>query len=473
MKIKRRDALMSLLFGGGMLGLRSLATGLPAKLLLDPKKALADMAANACAIPGAAQYVIFNTSGNGDPISCNAPGCYDDPTSGVDLSNVAHPTTFQAGTAGVTSLTLGGKPYTAAAPWGTLPANVLSRTCFAHIMTNTPVHPKEPQVLQLMGTTLASEMFPSVMAAQLAPCLNTLQVQPISVGAATPSEALTFQGQALPTIPPASLSATLANPTGELTNLQPLRDSTLNSLYGVYKTGTKAQQQYVDSVITSQQQVRGIKQAQLAALQQITDNSVASQINAAIALIQMGVSPVIAIHIPFGGDNHSDTGLATEAAQTTSGVASIVQLMAALATANLTDNVSFISLNVFGRTMLNRTSGVALSNVNGRQHNQCHQLSMMIGKPFNGCVIGGIGPVDSSGNPTTESVAFDYGALPIDSKTGVGSVNGDILPVTASGTPTALASWAQTVLTGLGVPASVITTEITAGTVIQPALATS
>jgi hypothetical protein len=346
-------------------------------------------------------------------------------------------------------------------------------------MTNTPVHPKEPQVLQLMGTTLNAEMFPSVLAAQLAPCLNTLQVQPISVGALTPSEALTFQGQALPTMPPASLSATLANPSGELTALQPLRDSTLNSLYTLYKTGTPAQQQYVDSVITSQQQVRGIKQQQLMALQSITANDVGSQINAAIALIQMGVSPVISIHIPFGGDNHSDASLATEAGQTigtasgastnVTGVAAIAYLLQALGVAGLSDNVSFISLNVFGRTMLNQGS---ISNAGGRQHNQCHQMSMMIGKPFNGCVIGGIGPVDTNCNPTT-ATPFDYGALPIDSKTGVGSVNGDIIQCTASGTPTGLGSWAQTVLTGLGVPASVVTTEVTAGTVIQPALTSS
>ena len=50
---------------------------------------------------------------------------------------------------------------------------------------------------------------------------------------------------------------------------------------------------------------------------------------AAITLIQMNVTPVIAIHIPFGGDNHRDVGLATETAQTVSGVATIAALMAA------------------------------------------------------------------------------------------------------------------------------------------------
>ena len=50
-------------------------------------------------------------------------------------------------------------------------------------MTNTPVHPKEPDVLKLMGATYAGEMLPSLLAKQLAPCLGTIQAQPISLGA--------------------------------------------------------------------------------------------------------------------------------------------------------------------------------------------------------------------------------------------------------------------------------------------------
>ena len=44
-----------------------------------------------------------------------------------------------------------------------------------------------------------------------------------------------------------------------------------------------------------------------------------------MTLIQMKVTPVVAIHIPFGGDNHHDAALATETAQTVSGVAAIAQ----------------------------------------------------------------------------------------------------------------------------------------------------
>src|SRR6185436_18831298 len=97
--------------------------------------------------------------------------------------------------------------------------------------TDTPVHSKEPHVLRLMGATPAREMLPSVLARQLAPCLGTVQPQPISVGALTPSENLSYGGAALPVIPPLALRATLANPQGPLSALQPLRTASLNKLH--------------------------------------------------------------------------------------------------------------------------------------------------------------------------------------------------------------------------------------------------
>jgi hypothetical protein len=64
MNISRRKALMSALFGAGYVGLRSLATGIPAAVLLKGRRALAD-AAPVCANKAKAQFIIFNTSGNG------------------------------------------------------------------------------------------------------------------------------------------------------------------------------------------------------------------------------------------------------------------------------------------------------------------------------------------------------------------------------------------------------------------------
>lgn len=436
--LTRRQALRGALLGAGYVGLRSLATGLPAALLLDPRKALADVPPACSLAAGKAQFVIFATSGNGDAINANAPGTYED-------SKIHHPTDPSMAP---TPLTLAGQKTTAAMPWSKLPQNVLDRTTFWHLMTNTPVHPKEPDVLKLMGTTSAGEMLPSILAKHLAPCLGTIQSQPISLGASSPSEGLTFGGQALPILPALALKATLTNPAGPLTNLQPLRDQTLNQLYGIYKNDANAAQRaYIDSLVTSQTQVRGIKQDLLNQLTQITDNSVSSQIKAAVALIQMKVTPVIAIHIPFSGDNHRDIALATETAETVSGVQAIADLMAQLQSAGLSDQVSLMSLNVFGRTL----NG---SNTDGRSHNPNHQVSFTIGKPFKGGIVGGVAPV-----------AGDYGALPIDSKTGKGSPSGDV-KVTDT-----LASFGRTMLAAVGVPQADASYAITSGTVIQSALA--
>ena len=468
--LSRRDALAAALFGGSMIGLRSLATGLPVKLLLDPKKALADMSNATCTgNPSAAQFVILNTSGQGDPISCNAPGTYDDPTTGIDLSSLVHPDPGTYPWMATQSLTIGATAYTVPQIWTTLGpgsgnANVLDRTVFAHIMTNTPVHPKEPNVLGLMGATQYNEMFPSVLAKQLAPCLGTLQTQPISVGALTPSEALTFQGQALPTIPPTALSATLTNattgPSAGMTKLQALRDQTLNDMYTWYKDSSQtspAQKAYIDSMVLSQQQVRGISQSQLALLNGITSNSNAGQITAAIALIMMKVAPVIAVHFPFGGDNHSDPAFNNEATQTQTGVQAIVSLMQQLQSNGLADSVTFLNLNVFGRTM-------GPDNTQGRQHNQNHQMSLMIGKPFKGGVIGGVGPIASN-------LGGDFGSLGIDAISGgavQGSGNGNTIAPTDQ-----LASWGKTVLTALGATSDQVSTSITGGQVIQAALMNS
>jgi Protein of unknown function (DUF1501) len=439
MKITRREALMSALFGAGYVGLRALATGLPASFLLQPRRALAAVGTSACAAPSKAQFIILATSGNGDPINANVPGTYDDP-------NITHSLDPQMA---ATKLTLGGQQYTAAAPWATLPASVLSRTTFFHLMTNTPVHPKEPDVLKLMGATYQSEMLPSLLAKQLAPCLGTVQTQPITLGATSPSEGLVFGGQALPIIPPLSLKDTLASTPGPLTNLQALRDQTLAQLNDLYKNGASASQRaYVDALVTSQQQVRNINQSLLDALSSIKDNTVTSQVTAALTLIQMKVTPVVAIHIPFGGDNHHDAALAAETAQTVSGVATIASLMTQLGSAGLADQVTFLSLNVFGRTL-------GPSNTDGRQHNGNHQVSIAIGKPFKGGVIGAIAPVQG-----------DYGALNIDSKTGSGVAGGDIAAVDT------LASFGKTALAAAGVDAATIGTAITSGQVIGPALAT-
>src|SRR4051812_19800377 len=122
--ISRRDALLSMLFGAGQVGLRSLATGLPVSFLLNPRKALAESSAPTCASPDKAQYIIFNTSGDGDPIGTSIPGTYEDPM-------IVH---SKAPTMAPKPLKIRGQSHLAASPWSTLPESVLDRTVFWHLM---------------------------------------------------------------------------------------------------------------------------------------------------------------------------------------------------------------------------------------------------------------------------------------------------------------------------------------------------
>jgi hypothetical protein len=432
----RRQILHAALVSTGSLGLRALASGLPPSFLLHPRAALARMT-EACAASDKAQFIIFNTSGAGDPINASVPGSYD------DAMIVHSPDPALA----PTPLSLADTTHTAAAPWASLPQAVLDRSVFFHLMTNTPVHPKEPDVLKLMNATRRDEMLPSLLAQQLAPCLGTIQSRPMSLGAKSPSEALSYQGQTVPSMPALALKATLTNPDGPISDLQALRDQTLADIHDVYRNqASPAQRNTLDALITSQNEVRSIRQDLLAQLTAIEDNSVSSQITAAITLIQMKVTPVITVHIPFGGDNHRDIGLATEAAETVSGVAAIASLFAALQAAGLSDQVTFLSLNVFGRTL-------GPGNADGRQHNPNHQVSIAIGKAYRGGVIGGIGPV-----------ANDYGALAIDAKTGKASADGDVLPAAS------LASFGRTTLAAVGTDADTIATLIPSGKVLSAAL---
>jgi hypothetical protein len=427
----RRSLLRGLLAGG----LRALATGLPPAFLASPRRALAQPAWPEDTAP---QFVIFSTSGDGDPLNTGVPGTY------LDDRIVHSPDPALA----PRPLGLRGATHLAAASWSTLPAAVLDRTVFWHLMTDTPVHAKEPEVLRLMGATARREMFPSVLAAQLAPRLGTLQVQPISVGALTPSETLSAGGAALPVIPPLALRATLANPQGPLSGLEALRAATLQELHGLYReVATPAQRRYLDALLTSQRQVRAIEQRLLDALGRIEDNGPAAQVRAAVALVQMKVSPVVAIHIPFGGDNHRDPGLASETAQTISGVQTIAALMSALASAGLQDRVTFMTLNVFGRTL-------GPGNGDGRTHNSNHQVSLSIGKPFRGGVIGGVTRLDD-----------DHGALPIDPSTGAGAADGRIRP------PDTLAAFARSMLAAVGADPTVVTSPGGTATVVPAALA--
>jgi Protein of unknown function (DUF1501) len=437
MKQRRRDLLAMGLLGTGGLGLRALATGLPASFLARPLAARADDFF-ACADRSRAQYLIVSVSSAGDPSNANVPGTYDFP----DIAHAADPRMA------ATPMSLGGKMVTAAQLWASLPQWVLDRAVFFHHATNTNNHANLGKVLGLMGATARQEMLPSIIAKHLAACWQTVQVDPVAAGA---GDVLTIDGRSLPNVAPTGLRDLLTRPNTPLNRLQALRDQSVDEIHKLLKQeGTAAQKRYLDNLAQSRGQARALGGDLLDMLSTIRNDGAEGQVSAAIALIKMNVSPVVAIRLGFGGDNHTDPDLLrAEVPQHETGIARIVQLMDGLKAAGLEDRVTFALSNVFGRTL--KKLGTA-----GRDHWASHHATLIIGKNVKAGVIGGLEP--KSG---------DYAATGIDAASGaaVAGGGGDI-PFADT-----LAAMGKTLGASVGLRPEVLEQYIARGKIVGAAIA--
>lgn len=435
MSINRRESL-SWLAGTGLIGLRAMATGLPIPFLLNPREARAD---GACATGAGAQYLILSMSANGDALNINVPGTYDLPaTFAAGTVNHSDPTDLSMAP---TTLSLAGKKWTAAKPWAGLGQATLDRTVFFHHRTGTANHGELGRVMQLFGALRRGQWLPSYFAKNLRPCFNTVQAQPVTIG----GEQLSFDGQYLPKLTPTGLKAVLAAPQNVAAQLQALRDDTLNKLNTAFQANraqTKAERAYLDNMALSQSDLRTMIAQVATDLSTISSDDATNQITAAALLIKMNVTPVVTIHLPFSGDNHTDNTFTAEATQTTASINNIKTLMSKLTTYGLQDKVTFATLNVFGRTF---------DTLNGRGHNASHSVSVIIGKGFKGGVVGGILP---GGH-----------AADIDAATGMASETGTLLAADS------LASLAKTMGVGMGLTEAQVDDQITSGAAVRSVIA--
>ena len=456
----RREALLAGLWGAGAVGLRALATGLPAWYIMNPRRANAQTLQCAVTAKDKLQYLIVSAASNGDPINCNCPGTYLD-------TNAIHP---QQAEAAATAVQLGSTSFQAAQPWastasgGQLDPAVLTRMCFFHHMTRSTTHGDQPKVMKLQGATAGGEMMVSAYAKHLGPCFGTVQPEPISVGAGgNATELISFEGRTLPSISPTQLKQLLGGSNSNpLVQLRTIRDASLNELYALAKQdGTKVQQQFLDQFATTQTQVRSLASQLSTTLSSISSDNVAGQALAAAALIAANVTSVVVVRIPFGGDNHTDSNLQAEADQHVSGVQGIQAIMAALSSLSLTDKVTFATWNVFGRN-LNGLDKV--TNRQGRDHYGNHSVGVMIGKNVAPGVVGGVAPLSGG---TLGVSSGSLAASDIDSATGAAKTGGDI---PAADTHVA---YARTLGVALGIPADVVDGDLNAsagGKVVKAAL---
>lgn len=432
MNLTRRKLLLSTLFGAGGIGLRALATGVPLSVFTRLQSAHAETlpAPDACTNP---QHLFLLTSAAGDPTNANVPGTYG-------TTEIQHP---QQPSMAPTTMTIGGKAYQAARPWTQLPADVLARTSFLHHGTYTNAHSDSAKVSSLMGAVLRQEMLVSLLAKHLAPCLGTVQTQPIVLS----RDLVTFSGSVIPTLSPPNLRAVLLSPTGPLANLQRLRDANLDKLNELFKkSGNAAQRTIVDRYAQSQREARAISQELLSALESITGDTRQDLNTAAVVLFKMKVTPAVVGRYSFGGDNHVDRDLAGEAAETVRSTEAIADLYRQLATHQLTDKVTVAFQNVFGRTLRTNSTG-------GRDHNADHDCSIIIGSAVKSSVIGGV-----------VANRADFRAAAFDSASGQASSAGDI-PFDST-----LASIGKTLGRAVGVSQTVLDEQILKGKVITAAV---
>jgi len=463
--LKRRDALLTGLFGTGYVGLRAMATGLPAWFLLNPRKATAQSLQCAITNQATMQYLLVSANFNGDPINCNCPGTYA--TGGTAPASMAiHPTQEEMT---ATNVSLGGVSYGASLPWsdpsvvvgaskGQLKTATLARTTFFHHLTASTVHGDQPKVMKLMGKTSGNEMLVSAYAKHLAPCFNTVQPEPIAVGAGrNGAELISYSGRTLPAIAPTQLKQLLTgSKTDPLVKLRSVRDASLDKLNALAKSdGTGAQKAFLDAMALSQTQVRQLADALATTLSSITADDVKGQALAAAALFAANVTPVVTMRIAFGGDNHTDSNLQAEADQHVSGIAGIQTVMDSLAGLSLSDKVTFATINVFGRNLNSIAKAEARA---GRDHYGNHAVMVMIGKNIKPSVIGGL---------TTPSSGNALQASDIDSASGGAKAGGDI---PAAQTHVAAA---RTLGVALGIPSSQLNTDFISsagGKVVNAAL---
>ena len=218
--------------------------------------------------------------------------------------------------------------------------------------------------------------------------------------------------------------------------------------------GVAAQKAILDQYALSQSEARSLSQQLLNDLSAINgkDQRVDQNIAASV-LFKMNVSPVAVGNYSFGGDNHGDTGLKGEAAQTVASCTAIADFITRITSYGMKDQVTMAFQNVFGRTLsMNAHSG----NGDGRNHNANHHCTVMIGAGFKQSLVGGV-KLQTNGN--------DYQATGIDSTTGASNDGGDI-PYTET-----LGSVGKTLGAACGVAQADLDTTITYGKVVKGALA--
>ncbi len=421
--LNRREWLTRILGGGAAtLALRTLATGIPASLLFDPREATAENAA----LLSQTRSLIMSGSEGGCPLNANCPGSYVDPM-------VYHPPSARMTP---TTISISGERHTAALPWSKLSQDTLDHMAFFHHGTATGAHTAFGDVMKLQNKVRSGEMMVSAFATHLQASIGTLQAAPVCVN----GQAFSYNGAYQPVLQPTAIrDAILGGGNSALENLAALRHATMDKVHDLYKrNATVSQKRTLDMFVNTKAQAESISDEFLQLLAGVQTNNVIDQFRVALILCAMRVTPVVTLNVPFGGDNHFDNGFAEEIGQLEAGVASFEAGYALMkefkANGSISNDVVFAWTSVFGRTL------EKIADRDGRDHNGSHCVAVIMGDSVKGTVIG-----------NTDTIM-------VNATTGQNSETGTVVRADL------LASMGRTLGTVLGLSNEIIDTEIPHGT---------
>jgi len=417
-------------------GLRSALTGLPASFLLHGQ---------ARANVGHQRISILASSSAGEPLNVCGPGTFEEDYSDyfshprledVDSSEVVTQIVNNINI-GIESLseaadiTLGFETVRMAGCFAALSPEMLERIVWFNYRSDANIHPQYKDVLSCYGQVRGgdgrgAEQLPAAIAQEMAAYLGTTTSEPLVIGAGT----FVSNGSSLANYSPTKLK-TLAQSVGQAMggadNFAVMYDSFIDEAYReVRDSGTAQQLRFFDQHAASRREAADFGSALGQLLDDITDDSIQSQMRCAAVVAKLRLAPVIMTDMAFGGDNHQDAGLLTETNQTLAMIAALDSYWKAIHELGVADDVFFATLDVFGRDP--RSDG------NGRSHYGDFVSGLMVGTHLQGGVVGGWEMEDKA------------------RATGINSVTGSSVDADINANET-LSAYFKTIMNAAGVPA--------------------
>ena len=248
------------------------------------------------------------------------------------------------------------------------------------------IHPQHKDVLTCYGEIRGSdgrgsEQLPAAIAAELAEILGTTTTVPLVLGKGS----FTANGSSLSNYSPTRLKV-LAQSAGQAIggpdNFAVMYESFIDEAYQeVRDSGTAQQRRFFDQHASSRQEAANFGSALGQLLEDITDDTLESQMRAAAVVVKLRLAPVVLTDMAFGGDNHHDAGLINETNQTLETIAALDAYWNAIEDFGIADEVLFANLDVFGRET--HCDGF------GRSHHGDFVSGLILGTNVQGGVVGG------------------------------------------------------------------------------------